>query len=50
MIHRYLWEGYLEEVSHLRHTEENKKWHALDNPSAIEKFVHVSDTYIFLLI
>jgi transposase len=28
MIHRHLWEGYLEEVEHLRHTEENKEIYA----------------------
>lgn len=29
MIHRHLWEGYLEEANHLRHTDENKKWYAM---------------------
>jgi hypothetical protein len=28
MIHRHIWEDYLEEANHLRHTEENKKIYA----------------------
>jgi hypothetical protein len=28
LIHRYLWEGYLEEADHLRHTPQNKEIYA----------------------
>ncbi|WP_245683866.1 transposase, partial [Vulcanibacillus modesticaldus] len=28
MIHRHIWEDYIEEVDHLRHTEENKRLYA----------------------
>lgn len=29
MVHRHIWEDYIDEAEHLRHTEENKKQYAM---------------------